>query len=201
MTDLPEIENLISDLKKLPNVTTKQAEKITQYLLNTDANEIQQLVGDIKLLKDHVHFCEQCNNVSLTPICHICSNKDRNQKQLCIVSTPNDVNKIESTNSYAGLYFVLHQEIQIKSQTKLDQSLVKKLTTYIAKKGFDEIIFATNWTPNGEATAYFLKQIIHQMYPQINLYRLAVGLPINSCLNYADNETLSQAIKHKVRYE
>lgn len=201
MTDLPEIENLISDLKKLPNITTKQAEKITYYLLNANEMEVRELVEHIENLKDRVRFCSQCNNISLTPKCSICSNPSRNQKQLCIVSSPNDVSKIENTNSYTGLYFVLHHEVNIKTKSNLKPEIVKKLTTLLSDKNPNEIIIATNWTPNGEATAYFLKQVINQMFPNIHLYRLAVGLPINSSLSYADTETLTHAIKNKIKYE
>ncbi len=199
--DFIEINKLIDDLKKLPNITTKQAEKISYYLLNANSSEINELINDIDNLRKKITFCNECNNISLSKLCEICLNTSRNKKQLCIVQSPNDVQKIESTNKYLGVYFVLHDEINVKNKTKLNQTTIKKLLTLINKNEVSEIILATNWTPNGEATAFFLKGIINQMYPNILISRLAVGLPINSSLSYADNDTLSQAIKNRTKYE
>ena len=201
MLVIKEIEDLINTLKSLPNITSKQAEKIVYYLLNSDDDFVSSLINNIKDLRKNLQFCNQWNTISLTPICQICSNKARNQNQLCIVATSNDVDKIEATNSYSGLYFVLHQEISVKSKTPLNQNLTSKLLNLINKKDIKEIIIATNWTPDGEATAIFLKELIkHRIGNKVNIFRLAVGLPINSALNYADNETLTHALKNKTQY-
>lgn len=144
MLVIKEIEDLINTLKSLPNITSKQAEKIVYYLLNSDDDFVSSLINNIKDLRKNLQFCNQCNTISLTPICQICSNKARNQNQLCIVATSNDVDKIEATNSYSGLYFVLHQEISVKSKTPLNQNLTSKLLNLINKKDIKEIIIATN---------------------------------------------------------
>lgn len=200
MKNIEVINELIFQLRSLPGVSQKQAENICNYLINTNEDKIYELVNSITNLKKNITFCKQCNNISFSELCDICVNKDRNQKQLCIVSSSDDVYKIEETNTYSGLYFVLHQEINVKKKENIDRKTIMKFTNLLKKHTFDEIIIATNWTPNGEATAFFLKGIINDMFPKINIYRLAVGLPINSALNYADNETLSQAIKNKTKY-
>ena len=116
------------------------------------------------------------------------------------MSSSEDLEKIEETNSYNGKYYVINGEINIKTKTSIDKKILTKLMDLLRLNNIKEIILANNWTPNGEATAYFLKKIINEVSKDILVYRLAVGLPINSALSYADNETLSQAIKNKTKY-
>ncbi|MCF0227243.1 MAG: recombination protein RecR [Malacoplasma sp.] len=200
MKDIIEIDELVRNLKKLPNVTSKQADKIVQHILNANEEEVEELLSAIRNVRDHIQYCQKCNNISLTTICDICSNELRNKEQVCIVSSPEDVDKIENTNSYSGVYFVLHEEVNVKKKTPLNRKTTQKLLNYLKENEVKEIILATNWTPNGEATAIFIKGIVNQMYPSVSIYRLAVGLPINSALNYADNETLAHSLKNKTKY-
>ena len=99
MKDIIEIDELIRNLKKLPNITTKEADKIVQYLLNVNEEEVEELLSAIRNVRDKIQYCEKCNNISLTSICDICSNDLRNKQQVCIVSSPEDLEKIENTNS------------------------------------------------------------------------------------------------------
>lgn len=200
MSEFNEFNQLIQLLKSFPNISQKQAEKICYFLINQKDEFINELSEQITKLRQSLHFCKECQNISLNEICDICANDLREQDKLCIVSSSEDLQKIEDTNTYSGLYFVLHEEINVKKNNGLNKDIVKKLIEQLKKKQFKEIIFATNWTPNGEATAFFLKNIIKEILPNASFYRLAVGLPINSALNYADNETLSQAIKNKTKY-
>ena len=200
MKDIIEIDELVRNLKKLPNVTSKQADKIVQHILNANEEEVEELLSAIRNVRDHIQYCQKCNNISLTTICDICSNELRNKEQVCIVSSPEDVDKIENTNSYSGVYFVLHEEVNVKKKTPLNRKTTQKLLNYLKENEVKEIILATNWTPNGEATAIFIKGIVNQMYPSVSIYRLADGLPINSALKYADNETLAHSLKNKTKY-
>ena len=200
MSEFNEFNQLIQLLKSFPSISQKQAEKICYFLINQKDKFINELSEQITKLRQSLHFCKECQNISLNEICDICANDLREQDKLCIVSSSEDLQKIENTNTYSGLYFVLHEEINVKKNNSLNKDIVKKLIEQLKKKQFKEIIFATNWTPNGEATAFFLKNIIKEILHNASFYRLAVGLPINSALNYADNETLSQAIKNKTKY-
>jgi len=200
MNEINEFDQLVKSLKALPGISQKQAEKICNFLINQSDEEIYGLIDSIQKLRSTLHFCKYCQNITSDEICDICSNELREQNKLCIVSFSEDVQKIEDTNTYSGLYFVLHEEINVKKATGLNKKTTKKLFDLLNKRKFNEIILATNWTPNGEATAFFLKKVINELLPNANIYRLAVGLPINSALNYADNETLSQAIKNKTKY-
>ena len=200
MNEINEFDQLVKSLKALPGISQKQAEKICNFLINQSDEEIYGLIDSIQKLRSTLHFCKYCQNITSDEICDICSNELREQNKLCIVSFSEDVQKIEDTNTYSGLYFVLHEEINVKKATGLNKKTTKKLFDLLNKRKFNEIILATNWTPNGEATAFFLKKVINELLPNASIYRLAVGLPINSALNYADNETLSQAIKNKTKY-
>ncbi len=200
MNEINEFDQLVKSLKALPGISQKQAEKICNFLINESDEEVYGLIDSIQKLRSTLHFCKYCQNITSDEICDICSNELREQNKLCIVSFSEDVQKIEDTNTYSGLYFVLHEEINVKKATGLNKKTTKKLFDLLNKRKFNEIILATNWTPNGEATAFFLKKVINELLPNASIYRLAVGLPINSALNYADNETLSQAIKNKTKY-
>ena len=200
MNEINEFDQLVKSLKALPGISQKQAEKICNFLINQSDEEVYGLIDSIQKLRSTLHFCKYCQNITSDEICDICSNELREQNKLCIVSFSEDVQKIEDTNTYSGLYFVLHEEINVKKATGLNKKTTKKLFDLLNKRKFNEIILATNWTPNGEATAFFLKKVINELLPNANIYRLAVGLPINSALNYADKETLSQAIKNRTKY-
>ena len=200
MNEINEFDQLVKSLKALPGISQKQAEKICNFLINQSDEEVYGLIDTIQKLRSTLHFFFFFQNITSDEICDICSNELREQNKLCIVSFSEDVQKIEDTNTYSGLYFVLHEEINVKKATGLNKKTTKKLFDLLSKRKFNEIILATNWTPNGEATAFFLKKVINELLPNANIYRLAVGLPINSALNYADNETLSQAIKNKTKY-
>ena len=200
MKHFNEFEHLIDYLISLPGISRKQAEQICTFLVNENENNIDQFIDSINKLRANIHLCEQCNNISNKLLCDICANSAREKNKLCIVTTSEDLRKIEETNSYYGLYFVLNDEINVKGKNKINKETIQKLIHYLNANKFNEIILATNWTANGEATAYFLKGLINEYLPNTKLYRLAVGLPINSALNYADCETLSHAIKNKTKY-
>lgn len=192
-------EHLIDVLKSLPGIGNKQAERIAYFLIQKDNYYIEKLLSTISNAHTKIKFCKQCNNFSENELCDICANPSRDKNQLCIVSSIEDLIKIENTNTYVGLYYVLNGEVNVKTRTNLDQNIVKRLMDLINKNNFIDITIATNWTIDGEATAVFIKKIINQL-SKANVYRIALGLPINSALDYADNTTLAFAFKNKTKY-
>lgn len=191
-------EYLMDALKSLPGVGKKQAERIAYFLINQDQKYIDDFIERIQNAKN-IHFCKQCNNFADGDLCNVCLNKSRDQSKLCVVSTIEDLNKIEETNSYAGLYFVLNAEIDVKTKTNIPHKIIQKLMDMINNHHFEEVILATDWTINGEATAIFVKKIVNEL-SKADVFRPAVGLPINSALDYADNTTLKFAFKNKTKY-
>jgi recombination protein RecR len=135
---------LIDALKSLPGVGKKQAERIAYFLINKDEKYIDDLIQRIKNGKDNIHFCKQCNNFAEHELCDICSNQSRTQDKLCIVSTIEDLQKIEETNSYTGLYFVLNGEVDVKTKQTLNHIVIRQLMDLVRSHTFNEVIFATN---------------------------------------------------------
>lgn len=194
-----DFEFLKDAFKSLPGVGNKQANNMAYYVLKQSDTYVDTFVDRLIKAKKNIHFCKQCNNFTSHELCDICSNESRDQHKLCIVSNPEDVEKIESTNEYTGIYFVLNDEMDVRKQKIIDEKLIQKIIQLIKSKNITEVILATNWTINGEATATYIRNILKSTLT-VGVYRLALGLPINSALEYADNLTLKHAIKNKVKY-
>lgn len=194
-----EFEFLVDAIRSLPLVGTKAAEKIAYHLIHQDQQYIDEFIKRISNAKNSIKFCKQCGNFALEDLCTICSNPERDNTKLCIVNTIDELNKIESTGSFNGIYFVLNDEINVKAKKKIDPEIIKKLMNYCANKDFKEIIIATNLTINGEATNIYLNKLLKDILPTCITYKLAIGLPVNSALDYADENTLKYAIKNKTR--
>jgi len=139
-----EFELLIDGLRSLPGVGKKQAERIAYFLIDQDDIYLKDLINRISQIKNKIHFCKQCNNFAKDELCDICANESRDQTKLCIVSKIEDLYKIEETNSFDGLYFVLNSEIDVKKNQKIDSSIIRHLMNFLKDKNFKEVILATN---------------------------------------------------------
>jgi recombination protein RecR len=137
-------EHLIDALKTLPGVGKKQADRIAYFLLLKDSKYVNNFMERIKNAKEQIHFCQQCNNFSQNDLCDICANPARDQTKLAIVSSMEDLQKIEDTNSYTGLYYVLNGEIDVKTRTNIDHNQIQKLMALLKKINFQEVLLATN---------------------------------------------------------
>ncbi|MGL5591271.1 MAG: toprim domain-containing protein [Mycoplasmoidaceae bacterium] len=197
-----EFEYFVEGFKKLPGVSKKSAEKICDFILRQDDKFAKDLSSRIIDLKFNVNFCSICNNLTNNQIhCEICNDSSRYNNKLCIVSDFNDLIKIENLEIYNGLYFNLKMEIDSKKKNidDLDSSL-KKIIDIIEKKDIKEILIATNMTINGEFTAFYISSYIKKIFNNIEIYRLATGLPFNSSIDYIDSESLTSAIKNKIKF-
>lgn len=194
-----EFELLIDAIKSLPSIGTKAAERIAYFLVHQDLQYINEFTSRINTAKLNIKFCKQCGNFSFDDLCPICSNPNRDNQKLCIVNSIDELNKIEQTGSFDGIYFVLNDEINLKTKKNIDSQIVKRLIDYCAKKQFNEALIATNFTINGEATNIYLNKLLKDILPHVETYKLAIGLPVNSALDYADESTLKYAIKNKTK--
>lgn len=206
MTNKPiEFELLIDAIKSLPGIGSRSAEKIAYFLLNQDTKYIDDFIKRIKHAHEKINYCTQCNNfcTSGERYCSICSNAMRDTKQICVVHTIEDLNKIESTNQYVGLYYVLNEEIDVKKQVNISKDCIDNLTNMINKYKTSEIILATDLTINGEATAKYIAKVLNKLFKNSSLkvYRIGFGLPINSSIEYVDTTSIKYALKNKVQYE
>ena len=194
-----EFEYLVDAIKSLPGVGAKAAERIAYFLIHQDDQYVKTFCDRITNAKAKIKYCKQCGNFAIDDLCPICANNDRDNTKLCIVNTIDELNKIESTGCFDGIYFVLNDEINVRTKTNLDSEIIKKLLAYCTNKQFKEIIIATNFTINGEATNMYLNKLIKQILPTCATYKLAIGLPVNSALDYADEYTLKYALKNKTK--
>jgi len=194
-----EFEYLVDAIKSLPSIGSKAAERIAYHLIHQDQHFIDEFLTRIQNAKNNIHFCKQCGNFATEDLCPICSNPDRDNTKLCIVNTIDELNKIEATGSFDGIYFVLNDEINVSKKKKIEPDIIKRLVNYCAVKDFKEVLIATNLTINGEATNLYLNKLLKDILPGVTTYKLAVGLPVNSALDYADTNTLKLAIQNKTK--
>lgn len=193
---LPKIiQELIDQLAKLPGVGPKTAQRYAFDLLKKPKKEIEKLSLTLKELKDKVLLCKSCFNYSESDLCPLCKDPQRNKKQILVVSEPQDVEAIEKTSEYKGLYHVLGGVInQIEGITP-DKLRIKELILRIKKEKPQEVILGLNPDLEGETTALYLQRVLKPF--KIKITRLARGLPTGSDLDYADEITLSFALKNR----
>ena len=185
------VQELIDELSRLPGVGPKSAQRIAFYLLQTDDDQAIKLSNVLREVKERVRFCEICGNVSEEDRCNICRDARRNQTMICVVEESKDVQAIERTREYRGLYHVLGGAISPIEGIGPDQLRIKELLTRLSNAQVVEVIIATDPNLEGEATATYIARMLAPL--GINVTRLASGLPVGGDLEYADEVTLGRA--------
>lgn len=185
------VQELIDELSRLPGVGPKSAQRIAFYLLQTDDDQAIKLANVLREVKERVRFCEVCGNVSEEDRCNICRDTRRNQTMICVVEESKDVQAIERTREYRGLYHVLGGAISPIEGIGPDQLRIKELLTRLSNAQVVEVIIATDPNMEGEATATYIARMLSPL--GINVTRLASGLPVGGDLEYADEVTLGRA--------
>jgi len=192
------IKNLIKSFTKLPGVGNKTAQRFAYHLLERNREAGMELSKSLELAMTHVKNCKDCQTLTENEICSICSNPDRDNSILCIVETPNDLNLIEESGIFKGKYFVLGGYLSpIDGITPEDLGL-DVLESKIKKSEIIEIILATNATIEGEVTAHFIKNMTRGL--NLNVTRIAHGIPIGGELEYADSNTIAHALSDRKNY-
>ena len=187
--------NLTAELEKLPNIGPKAAERLALYLINLNSAESAKLENAIKNLRQNIKKCRKCFNLAEEELCEICQNKDRDQTKICVVENALDIIPIEKTNLYNGLYHILEGTILPRRSMGPDQLKIKELEARIESDGIKEIILGINPTTDGDITALYLLKSLKPL--GIKITRLARGLPTGGNLEYADELTLSAAIRDR----
>jgi recombination protein RecR len=185
------VQELIDELGRLPGVGPKSAQRIAFYLLQTDDDQAQKLAQVLMEVKERVRFCEICGNVSEEEKCNICRDARRNQTLICVVEESKDVQAIERTREFRGLYHVLGGAISPIEGIGPDQLRIKELLARLSDPNIKEVIIATDPNMEGEATATYLSRMLATL--EISVTRLASGLPVGGDLEYADEVTLGRA--------
>lgn len=189
----PSLIKLIRELGRLPGIGPKSAQRLAFYLQKQPENDIQALADAILDAKDSLQLCKTCFNISEDDTCTVCDDLSRKQNIICVVAEPADLLAIERSGEYGGLYHVLHGNLSPMNGIGPEQLKIKPLLTRL--ENIDEIILATSTTVEGEATAMYLAKLLHEF--DINITRIAYGLPVGGDLEYADEITLGRAISNR----
>jgi recombination protein RecR len=187
------VQELIDELGRLPGVGPKSAQRIAFYLLQADEDQAVNLARVLNEVRERVRFCEICGNVCEDTKCNICRDARRQQHTICVVEESKDVQAIERTREFRGLYHVLGGAISPIDGIGPDSLRIKELVTRLANPEIKEVIIATDPNLEGEATASYLIRLLQPM--GISVSKLASGLPVGGDLEYADEVTLGRAFE------
>jgi recombination protein RecR len=193
------IENLISQFERLPGIGPKSAERLTFYLLKSKKEDLNQFATAISGLKEGVTICSTCQNIAEQNPCSICKNKARERSIICVVEEAQDALVLENTHEYQGLYHILQGAISPLNNIGPEDLKIKELLERVQKnKETKEIILATNPSLEGEATAMYIAKLLKPL--GIKITRIARGLPSGGDLEYADEITLTNALRGRKEY-
>lgn len=192
MKNPPALETLIESLKCLPGVGPKSAQRMAYYLLQRDRKGANQLAIALNDALEVVDHCNLCNTFSEQPTCPLCANEERNKQQLCVVEMPTDLLMMENTHSYDGLYFVLMGKLSPLDGIGPKEIHLEKLLKRVQDGVVEEVILATNYTVEGDATAHYISELLHKR--NIKTTRIARGMPMGGEIEFVDSGTLAQAL-------
>jgi recombination protein RecR len=184
---------LIEELKKLPGVGNKSAQRLAFHILRSSGDDAEALAAAIRNVKDKLHLCSVCNNITDVDPCIYCASTTRNQRVICVVEEPTNIASVEKTKGYNGVYHVLHGAISPLHGVGPEHLRINSLLHRVENGGTDEVILATNPTVEGEATAHYLTQVLRKS--GVKLTRIATGIPAGADIEYADEVTMSRALE------
>jgi recombination protein RecR len=184
---------LIDELRKLPGVGTKTAQRYAFHILRSTESDASALSAAITSLKQHLRLCSLCNNITDVDPCAYCTNPARNARMICIVEEPTNIAAIERTRSYNGVYHVLHGTLSPVNGVGPEQLRLGNLWPRLAEG--EEVILAMSPTVEGEATARYLADELHRTHPSLRVSRIATGVPAGSDIEYADEVTITRALE------
>ncbi|MGB9629229.1 MAG: recombination mediator RecR [Thermodesulfobacteriota bacterium] len=187
------IDDLIEALTKLPGIGKKTATRLAFHILRNSPSEVERLAKAILSVKEKIHLCSLCFNLTDEDPCRICQDEKRNRNILCVVEGPNDLLAIENTGTFQGRYHVLHGTLSPLEGIGPEDIKIKELMERIQREEITEVILATNPTVEGGATALYLTEQIKPL--GIKVTRIAYGIPMGGEIEYVDGMTLSKALE------
>jgi len=190
---LPEpLIRLIEELQRLPGIGPKGAQRLAFHILKTPREQADRLVDAVREVKERVTYCSVCNNITDADPCVFCTSDNRDRDVICVVEEPQNVTAIEKTRDFKGVYHVLMGAISPLQGVGPDDLKIKGLLARVGN-GVREIILATNPTVEGEATAIYLARLLKPLGMRVT--RIAMGVPVGSDLEYADEVTMTKALE------
>jgi recombination protein RecR len=196
MPDFAEpLARLIVEIKRLPGIGQKSAQRIAFHILRIDRDDVERLAQALLDVKDKLGLCASCNNISDGELCPYCRDASREQNVICVVEESHNILPIETTRHYRGLYHVLHGVISPLRGIGPEQLRIKSLIDRLESGKVQEIIVATNPTVEGEATAAYLSRLLKPL--GIRVTRIAMGIPVGSDLEFADEVTMMKSLENR----
>ena len=189
----PSVNRLIDELKRLPGIGQKTAQRLAFHLLRADHDQALALSDAIREAKERVRECSVCNNITDADPCLFCTSPSRNRALITVVEDATNIQAVEKTRQFSGLYHVLGGALSPLQGIGPDQLKIKSLIERLKGGTVEEIIIATNPTAEGEATAVYLSKLIKPL--GVRVTRIAMGIPVGSDLEYADEVTMMKAME------
>jgi recombination protein RecR len=184
---------LIDELKKLPGVGSKSAQRLAFHILRSSDDDAEALATAVRDVKANLRLCSVCNNITDVDPCVYCSSPTRNQRLVCVVEEPTNIAAIEKTKHFNGAYHVLHGSLSPLHGVGPEQLRISNLMRRVESGDVDEVIIATNPTVEGEATATYLSQQLKRQ--GLRVTRIAMGIPVGSDIEYTDEITMLKAME------
>lgn len=194
----PCVGRLIEEFNQLPGIGRKSAERLANYILSCNAADANRLADAIRDVKQSVHRCSVCFNLTEKDICRICSDPRRDPKVVCVVEQPKDVVALESAGIFNGLYHVLGGRIAPLEGVGPEDLTIHQLVQRVRKQGVSELVMATNPTLEGDGTALFITNLMQN--ENVSVTRLARGIASGSVLEFANREMLADAIRGRQKF-
>ena len=191
---LPDpLTRLVEQLQKLPGIGAKGAQRLAFHILKNPRDDAERLCDAIRDIKERVTYCTVCNNITEQDPCAFCTSASRDQRLICVVEEPQNVSVVEKTREFRGVYHVLMGALSPLHGVGPDELKIKGLLSRVGDGAVDEVILATNPNVEGEATALYLARLLKPL--GVRVTRIAMGIPVGSDLEYADEVTMSRAME------
>ena len=189
------VEDLIENLRKLPSIGRKSAQRMALHIVNMEKYSIESIINSLENVKNNIKKCEICGNITENKVCDICSDNKRDDSVICVVEDVTNLLTIEKTNTYSGKYYVLNGLINPNYLVDPENIDIDNLINRVNSGKVKEIIFAISPTVEGETTMLFIKEMIKDK--DIKITRIASGIPVGGNLEYFDEITLSKALEDR----
>jgi len=193
LDSIPSFTRLVKELAKFPGIGPKTASRLAFFVLNQPESETEALAEAIRDLKKKIRFCSVCYNMTEYDPCPLCTDEGRDARILCVVEQPQDLVAIERSRSFRGKYHVLHGALSPLDGIGPDDLKIDELLARIKAEGVEELLLATNFSVEGEATALYLARLVKPL--GVRVTRLAYGIPMGSDLEFVDDATVNRAVE------
>ena len=195
MQYIPAFSKLVEEFEKLPGIGSKTAQKMAYYIIASDKSVAKSFADALLDAKQNIKCCKVCQNITDTEVCRICSSDKRDNSVICVVEKPSDVDVLERTRDYNGLYHVLHGLISPMNDIGPDDIKLSELLHRVSENDITEVIMAISPNVEGQATSMYIAKLLKNF--GVKVTGLALGIPVGGSLEYSDSVTLARAIENR----